>query len=127
MNTAAGNSNAYNGTSLIIDKGTTNTDLIDTTDLEQASKSIEQCVVELLGDNNKRNSKGKNVAQLLNGLREVEKKSDDEQLWAKVKDMVKQKINDLIITGQLERIVEDRVTKFLTEMVTCMVLNATIL
>jgi hypothetical protein len=57
----------------------------------------------------------------------VEKKSDDEQLWAKVKDMVKQKINNLIITGQLERIVEDRVTKFLTEMVTCMVVNATIL
>lgn len=125
MNTAAGNSNAYNRTS-IIDKGT-NTDLIDTNDLEQASKSIEQCVVELLGDNNKHNSKGKNVAQLLNGLREVEKKSNEEQLWAKVKDMVKQKINDLIITGQLERIVEDRVTKFLTEMVTCMVVNATIL
>ncbi len=125
MNTAAGNSNAYNRTS-IIDKGT-NTDLIDTNDLEQASKSIEQCVVELLGDINKHNRKGKNVAQLLNGLREVEKKSNEEQLWANVKDMVKQKINDLIITGQLERIVEDRVTKFLTEMVTCMVVNATIL
>jgi hypothetical protein len=123
MNTAAGNSNAHNWTS-IIDKGT-NTDLIDTNDLEQASKSIEQCVVELLGDNNKHNSKGKNVAQLLNGLREVEKKSDNEQLWAKVKEMVKQKIIDLIITGQLERIVEDRVTKFLTEMViTSMVVNA---
>ena len=126
MNTAAGNSNAYNGTS-IIDKGTTNTDLIDTTDLEQASKSIEQCVVELLGDNNKHSSKGKNVDQLLNGLQEAEKKSSKEQLWAKVKDMVKQRINNLIITGQLERIVEDRTTKFLTEMVTCMVVNATIL
>jgi glutamyl/glutaminyl-tRNA synthetase len=126
MNTAAGNINAYNGRSNI-DKGT-NTDLIDTTDLEQASKSIEQCVVELLGDNNKHNSKGKNVAQLLNGLKEVEKKSDNEQLWAKVKDMVKEKINNLIITGQLERIVEDRATKFLTEMVTsCMVVNDTIL
>jgi hypothetical protein len=126
MNTAAGNSKAYNGRSYI-DKGT-NTDLIDTTDLEQANKSIEQSVVELLGDNNKHNSKGKNVAQLLNGLQEVEKKSNKEQLWAKVKDMVKEKINDLIITGQLERIVEDRATKFLTEMVTCcMVANATIL
>jgi hypothetical protein len=57
----------------------------------------------------------------------VEKKSNKEPLWAKVKDMVKQKINDLIITGQLERIVEDRVAKFLTKMVTCMVVNATIL
>jgi hypothetical protein len=125
MNTAAGNSNAYNRTSNR-DKGT-NTDLIDTNDLEQASKSIEQCVVELLGDNKMHNSKGKNVAQLLNGLQEVKKKLNEEHLWAEVKDMVKQKINDLINTGQLERIVEDRVTKFLTKMVTCMVVNATIL
>jgi hypothetical protein len=123
MNTAAGNSNAYNRTSYI-DKGT-NTDLIDTNDLEQASKSIEQYVVELLCDNSKHNSKGKNVAQLLKGLKEVEKKSDNEQLWVKVKETVKQKINNLIITRQLERIVEDRVTKFLTEMViTSMVVNA---
>jgi hypothetical protein len=123
MNTAAGNSTAYKWTSNI-DKGT-NTDLIDTNDLEQArSKSIEQCVVELLCDNNKHNSKGKNVVQLLNWLKEVEKKSDNEQLWAKVKEMVEQKINDLIFTGQLERMVEDIVTKFLTEMVTSMVVNA---
>ncbi len=110
--TAASNSNAYKRTS-IIDKGT-NTDLIDTNDLEQTSNNNEQCVVEQFGDNNKHHSEG-NVAQLLNGLSEVEKKSIKEQQWAKVKDMVKRKMNDLIITGQLERIVEDRVTKILTE------------
>jgi hypothetical protein len=82
----------------VIWKKGTNADLIDTNDLEQASKSIEQCVVELLGDNNKQNKEGKNVAQFLNGLREVEKKSNKEHLLAKLKDMVKQKINDLIIT-----------------------------
>ena len=124
MNTAASNSNAYNRTS-VIDKGT-NADLTDTNDLEQASNNIKQCVVEQFGDNNKQDSEG-NVAQLLHGLSEVENKSNEEQQWAKVKDMVKQKMNDLIITGQLERIVEDRVTKFLAEMVTCMVVNATIL
>ena len=120
MNTAASNSNAYNRTS-VIDNGT-NADLTDTNDLEQASNNIKQCVVERLGDNNKHHSEG-NVAQLVNGLSEVEKKSIKEQQWAKVKDMVKQKMNDLIITGQLERIVEDRVTKVLTEEV-CMAVNA---